>query len=141
MDPDPGTGPRELLEIPREECLALLAEHRFGRLAVDVGDDVPLIRPVNYAFDSSSQSVVLRTGEGSKLHHLLRSARACFEIDGIDQDARTGWSVIVAGVAEEVVGDAEIARLGGLAIEPWAAGGAARWVRIRAFTVTGRRIR
>jgi len=34
---------------------------------------------------------------GSKFHALLRSADAAFEIDGIDEGSRTGWSVIMRG--------------------------------------------
>ena len=69
-----------------------------------LGDGAPLIRPVNYVFDDRSQSVVFRTGRGSKFHALLRSANAAFEIDGIDERARTGWSVVMRGVTDEVVG-------------------------------------
>jgi uncharacterized protein len=140
MSPEPAGNAHALAEIPRDECLRLLAETRFGRVAVDVGGEVPAIRPVNYAFDAPSQSVVFRTGVGSKLHHLVRSSRAAFEIDGINEPTRSGWSVIVSGVAEELTNDAEVARLEGLGIEAWAPAGKTRWVRIRAFTVTGRRI-
>ena len=76
-------------ELSREECLQLLAENGVGRLAVS-GKDAPVIRPVNYAFDQPSQSVVFRTAPGSKFHALLRAAHAAFEIDGIDESSRTG---------------------------------------------------
>jgi nitroimidazol reductase NimA-like FMN-containing flavoprotein (pyridoxamine 5'-phosphate oxidase superfamily) len=128
-----------MLELGRPECLRLLAETSFGRLAVN-GSRGPVIRPVNYVFDESSQSVVFRTALGSKLHALLKAAKAAFEIDGIDQDGRTGWSVIVVGVAEEVTNPAETRRLGATGPEPWGPGLKAHWVRIRANTVSGRRI-
>jgi hypothetical protein len=56
-----------MLELSREECLRLLASHSFGRLAVNMGEGAPLIRPVNYVFDEPSQSVCseLRTGRSS----------------------------------------------------------------------------
>ncbi len=86
-----------MLELPREECLRLLASQSFGRLGVNLGEGPPVIRPVNYLFDQPSQSVVFRTASGSQFHALLRSADAAFEIDGIDEGSRTSWSVGCAG--------------------------------------------
>ena len=102
--------------------------------------DQPVIRPVNYVFDKSLQSVVFRTAQGSKFDALLRAARAAFEIDGIDERSRTGWSVIIHGVTEEIINLSEVRRLDGLGLETWAPGLKPRWVRIRARTVSGRRI-
>ncbi len=130
----------EMLDVPREECLRLLASHTFGRLAVSMGERAPVLRPVNYLFDEPSQSVVFRTAVGSGFHALLRSAEATFEIDGIEEHARTGWSVILSGVADEVTNPNEISRLDGLALDSWAPGDKAHWMRIRALTVSGRRI-
>jgi uncharacterized protein len=137
---DPEARVSETLDLSRAECLQLLAAHRFGRLAVALTDGAPVIRPVNYVFDNSSQSVVFRTSHGSKLHAVLQVREAAFEIDGVDEDSRTGWSVIVHGAAEEVTNQAEVRRLGTLGVIPWAAGRKGHWVRIRARTVTGRRI-
>jgi uncharacterized protein len=130
----------EMLDLSREECLRLLASNSFGRLAVCIGEDAPVIRPVNYVFDKPSQSVVFRTALGSKFHALLRSANAAFEIDGIDEGSRTGWSVIMRGVTDEVTNASEVRRLDSFGLEPWAPGHKAHWVHIRAWTVSGRRI-
>ena len=130
----------ELVEVSREECLSLLAANSFGRLAVSSGGDRPLIRPVNYVFDERSQSVSFRTAVGSKLFFLTRAARAAFEIDGVNEATKTGWSVIVAGVTEEVSHPHELRRLEELGLETWPAGDRSHWVRIRAATVSGRRI-
>ncbi len=129
-----------LVTISREQCLELLAEHSFGRLAVNLGEGAPVIRPVNYAFDRSSQCVVFRTDTGSKLHAVLHSAHAAFEIDGMDPESRTGWSVIIVGITEEVTRAADLARLQRLNLETWAPGHKSHWVQIRARTVSGRRI-
>ena len=132
MASDPSDGPSsELVELSREECLRLLGSHSFGRLAVSQGDGAPLIRPVNYAFDERSQSVVFRTGHGSKFHVLPRLANAAFEIDGIDEASRTGWSVVMRGVTDEVVGATEIRRLDTLGLELGARGQAALDVHSR----------
>jgi nitroimidazol reductase NimA-like FMN-containing flavoprotein (pyridoxamine 5'-phosphate oxidase superfamily) len=130
----------KLLELTRAECLNLLGRTNFGRLAVSTGDGAPIIRPLNYVFDARSQSVVFRTAQDTKLHGLLRAKEAAFEIDGIEAGGRTGWSVVVIGLAEEVTSQSEVRRLGQLALEVWAPGRRSHWVRIRARTVSGRRI-
>jgi nitroimidazol reductase NimA-like FMN-containing flavoprotein (pyridoxamine 5'-phosphate oxidase superfamily) len=128
-----------MVELGREECLELLADMRFGRLAVAIGDGPPAIRPINYVFDTRSQSVVFRTAPGSKLHGLISSSHASFEIDGIDEQTRTGWSVIIQGVAEEITDKHELVRLADAGLDPWVSSGG-HWARIRAFTVSGRRL-
>jgi uncharacterized protein len=128
----------EMLVLPREECLRLLASTNFGRVAVAM--DSPVIRPVNYVFDERSQSVVFRTADGSKFHAMLVNGNAAFEIDGIDPGSRTGWSVIIVGMTEEVTSASELRRLNRLGLETWTPGRKAHWMRIRAWAVTGRRI-
>jgi nitroimidazol reductase NimA-like FMN-containing flavoprotein (pyridoxamine 5'-phosphate oxidase superfamily) len=128
----------KLVELDRDECLRLLAGETLGRVAVNSPGWPPLIRPVLYVFDQPSQSIVFRSTEGSKLTSLLRSARAAFEIDGVDPVANVGWSVIVVGPVEEVTAARELARLSGL--RPWVAGELRRCMRIRATVVTGRRL-
>lgn len=129
-----------ILELDRAECLELLARHSFGRLAVSAGTATPSIRPVNYAFDEPSQSIVFMTAEGSKLQALGDSSRAAFEIDDADPATGTGWSVIVVGVTEVISNPMERRRLEKLGLQSWAPGSKPHWVRIRAWTVSGRRI-
>ena len=129
----------EMVELSREDCLGLLSAHTVGRLAVVMSSRTPVIRPVNYAFDPASQSVVFRTGRGSKFHALVNAAKAAFEIDGIDETTQTGWSVI-EGVTAEVTAPSDIDRLERLGLQLWAPGAKPHWVHIRAWTVSGRRI-
>jgi uncharacterized protein len=128
----------EMLVLTRDECLRLLASHHFGRLAVAM--DSPVIRPVNYVLDDRSQSVAFRTADGSKFHAMLTSGNAAFEIDGIDPGSRTGWSVVIVGMTEEITSASELRRLNDLGHESWAPSRKAHWMRIRAWTVSGRRI-
>ena len=53
-----------------------------GRIGLSVSPAT--IRPVNYAFDDQTQSVVFRSALGSKLREGLSSGTAAFEIDGTD---------------------------------------------------------
>lgn len=124
--------------LDRTECFELLRRGGVGRVAVNVAGAPPLVRPVNFLFDEPSQSVVFRTGRGSKLTALLLSERAAFEVD--DAGGAGGWSVIVTGRAEEVRESFDVARLDAAGLPDWAPGERPYWVRVRAETVSGRRI-
>ena len=128
----------EVLE--RHECLALLAGEEVGRLGVVSGGH-PLILPVNYVLDGDT--VVFRTAPGTKLDAARRTAVA-FEVDRFDRGARTGWSVVVQGVADEVTDFADPAlleRLARLRLDPWTEGEKPNVVRIVPRVVSGRRLR
>lgn len=136
--PAPECPTSEMLVLSRDECLRLLASNSLGRLAVAI--DPPVIRPVNYIFDEPSQSIVFRTSDGSKFHALLYAVHAAFEIDGFDPGSRTGWSVIISGVTEEVTNPVDVRRLDSLGLDSWTPGRKPHWMRIRSRTVSGRRI-
>jgi uncharacterized protein len=129
-----------VVDLDRDACFELLGASSVGRLAVVLPNGEPIIRPVNYAFDRVSQSVVFRTGAGSKLVALVRAKRASFEVDGFDLVEHTGWSVILQGVTEEITDPAELRRLSDLPLPSWAPGDKPYWFRVRAFTVTGRQV-
>jgi uncharacterized protein len=125
--------------IHREECLRLLGRDRVGRVGVS-DHGAPLILPVNYVLDG--EAVIFKTAPGTKLQAALRSPVA-FEVDQIDRATRSGWSVLVRGVAEEVTsfnGDGVLQRLGSLPLDPWAPGEKPCLVRIAPQSITGRRI-
>jgi nitroimidazol reductase NimA-like FMN-containing flavoprotein (pyridoxamine 5'-phosphate oxidase superfamily) len=125
----------EQLSVPA--CWALLAGSEMGRLGVVV-DGGPEIYPVNFVVDG--EHLAFRTAGGGKLRGLERSPAVCFEVDGVDLDERSGWSVLVKGRAE-VVRDAETSRrLAASELRYWAPGEKAQWVRVAAREVTGRRI-
>lgn len=129
----------EAVILDRERCLKHLAEESFGRVVVSTPRH-PLIRPVNYCFDQGSQSVVFRTASGTKLAALRNAEVASFEIDHVDPATGTGWSVIMEGVIEEVAREYDVVRLAKLRLDPLEPGEKPNWVRIRAFTVSGRMI-
>ncbi len=125
-------------ELSEAECRRLLESHHMGRLGVVV-DGAPLIFPVNYVFDEDA--VVFRTDEGTKLS-ASALGRVVFEIDGVDEERQSGWSVVVRGVSAEI-GDAldtRSARLRDLDVQPWVPGPRSRWVALQADSVTGRRV-
>ncbi len=124
-------------ELTREECFRLLAGEHLGRVAV-TDDRGPLVFPVNFVLDR--HTVVFRTEPGTKLDVAARGGQVCFEVDGADEAARTGWSVLVRGEAVEVTDQAELARLRRLPLQPWAPGERDRYVRILPAALSGRRI-
>lgn len=128
-----------LRALTYDECLTRLAGATIGRLAVVV-EHYPQVFPVNYRLDDFI--VVFRTDLGTKLlaaHH----ANVGFEVDHFDGATRTGWSVLVQGMAEDVsgrVGDPITERSRHLAVDPWAPGDRSRLVRIIPANVSGREI-
>lgn len=122
------------------ECRELLDRHHFGRLAfVDSVGVLPSIIPINYLL-TDDDKVVFRTDAGSKLAAALRRAPVAFEVDGVDEHRRTGWSVLVRGRAEELTDDAQLAQLRETPLLAWAPGAKKHYVRINASKVSGRRI-
>jgi len=126
-----------LQELTKQECFGLLAGQRLGRVVL-VDDRGPLALPVNFVLDH--YTVLFRSDQGSKLDEAGRGARVAFEVDGVDEATRTGWSVLVRGEATEVTDPAELARVRKLPLYPWAPGAKTRYVRILPTVLTGRRI-
>ena len=138
--PGRSSDPGGLDELSEAECWEFLATQPIGRVAIIVGH-YPLVFPVNYAVDG--KTILYRTGVGTKLYAVHRS-NVTFEVDEIDTAHRSGWSVMVKGVAQElslqrdrqVVSRAELS-----GADPWAPGDRRHLIRIVADQVTGRRIR
>jgi nitroimidazol reductase NimA-like FMN-containing flavoprotein (pyridoxamine 5'-phosphate oxidase superfamily) len=122
-----------LEELSRAECWRALAECSIGRLGVITPDGLPYVVPVNYALDG--ETVVFQTDSGTKFDALLRHPVG-FQVDEIDTTDRTGWTVLVQGIAHETTPH-EVQHLG---LVPWT-GPKRHWVRIVPRNVSGRRIR
>jgi uncharacterized protein len=120
-------------ELDRDECLRLLATEPVGRVAVGWLGQAPLVLPVNYVL--AGGAVVFRTGPGDMLRGLGQGP-VSFEVDTYDPATRTGWSVLLHGVARPVA-HADVAKLD---LEPWAPGDKPIWVRIVPSSITGRRL-
>ncbi|HVM67217.1 MAG TPA: pyridoxamine 5'-phosphate oxidase family protein, partial [Acidimicrobiales bacterium] len=63
-----------------------------------------------------------------------------FEVDGIDEARRAGWSVMVHGYGRDITDalDSESERLRALHLDCWAPDGRDRWFKVVAETITGR---
>jgi uncharacterized protein len=125
---------RHLVALTEEECWDLLASRAWGRLAAVVYDH-PEIFPVDHRVDG--RTLLLRTEEGTKLR-AAAGARICFEVDDVDDRARTGWTVMLTGHADEVFDHAELDVDD--ADAPLWTGDRVHWLRIVPVKVTGRRL-
>jgi nitroimidazol reductase NimA-like FMN-containing flavoprotein (pyridoxamine 5'-phosphate oxidase superfamily) len=133
-----GTVPQAPIEtLTEERCWELMVAKTVGRLAVSIANE-PDIFPVNYEVDG--ESVVVRTAAGLKLAAATLGAAVAFEVDGLDEAAHAGWSVVIRGVATEVEGVEEEIEVEDLHLEPWIEGSKNRYFRITPTHVTGRRI-
>lgn len=127
--------PGHLRELTQDECRELLEDHHVGRVAwCEQGG--PVVLPVNYRVVDGD--VLFRTSPHSELARQFTTGPASFQVDEFDEDARSGWSVLVRGRAELIYGD-ELPRQDDRP-EPWADGTRNVYVRISPITVTGRRI-
>ena len=129
---------RLLRELPRDEALRLLAEARMGRV-VFTQRALPAIRPVNHAVVDGH--LIIRTNLGSALASAVGGPGTvvAYEADAIDEDTRTGWSVVVTGMALLVREPAEKSRYEGL-VEPWIDNSADCVLRMHPDIVNGYRL-
>ncbi len=134
----PPTDHRGLRVLGLDECLVRLRQAPIGRLGF-LRDGGPVVLPVNHGVDHLG--VVFRATWGAKLMVAELRGPVAFEVDGIDEDRETGWSVLVTGTASVVYDNDEASTLERLGVRSWAGiGEDALWVRIVAEDVSGREI-
>lgn len=122
--------------LRRTESLRLLATLDVGRVVVS---DRVLPAAVPVRFVLLDGDVVFVAGAGGELEAATADHVVAFEADEIDPGHQSGWTVLVQGRASVVTDAVERARAQALHLAPWAPTQAARFVRIRAEIVTGRR--
>jgi nitroimidazol reductase NimA-like FMN-containing flavoprotein (pyridoxamine 5'-phosphate oxidase superfamily) len=127
---------RALLALSRRECIALLAGKQVGR-AVFTERAMPAVVPVTFAI--RDDAIVMCTAADTRLASAASRGVLAFQVDEIDQDTRTGWSVVVVGVAELVEDPVQQGDIRCL-LEPWAPGRNDVFIRLPLKVVTGRRI-
>ncbi len=127
-----------LADIDRVECLRLLEEHGFGRMAVVVRG-YPLVFPVNYALVDGAILACIR--QGGDLDRATSGTAVSFQIDGEDSVYHEGWSVLAAGRCEHLPHSVERDRHArGVNLSPWAGRDRSLFVRITIDELSGRRI-
>jgi Predicted flavin-nucleotide-binding protein len=124
-------------ELSRAECLELLRSGNVGRVVL-THRALPVAIPVNYALDG--ESIVFRTASGTALSAASDGSVVAFEVDQIDLTSRSGWSVLITGVARAVQGS-ELLRADQLRLDSWVAANCeTHYVRVPLAIVSGRRL-
>ena len=122
--------------LERDECLALLCGSTVGRV-IYTDRALPAVRPVTFVVDG--ECVAFRTTASSRLAAAAAGAVVALEVDELDVELRSGWSVIVTGVATVVEPGVDRDRLVARLV-PWAPGDRDCVVRIPITLLAGRRI-
>lgn len=126
------SSPSRLQHLDESSCRQLLATHDLGRVAINA-EPSPEIFPVTYRV--ADGDVLFRTAGGVKQLAAQRGSRATFEVDGVDADRHSAWSIVVRGRLEEAL-EAENAEWP----EPFVGGERPYLIRLRVQEISGRRV-
>ncbi|MFC6172020.1 pyridoxamine 5'-phosphate oxidase family protein [Subtercola frigoramans] len=120
--------------LSAEECWAVLRRTTVGRLAVSVVGQ-PDVFPINFFVDD--HSILMRTGQGSKLLEATINPLVAFEADSVDRSH--GWSVVVKGTARVLDTESEELAAARLPLESWLPTSKQVYLRIEPAEIAGRR--
>jgi nitroimidazol reductase NimA-like FMN-containing flavoprotein (pyridoxamine 5'-phosphate oxidase superfamily) len=112
-----------------------LIDHSIGRIAV-TSRALPAIVPVNYIVTGRT-TIVFRTELGGMLARAADDNVVAFEVDELAGDGRSGWSVLVVGVARHLDGSALTRALEGRVVTAMG-DGRDQFVAITIGQITGR---
>jgi uncharacterized protein len=125
-----------LEDLDPTECMELVKQEVVGRLGVVV-DGRPEILPVNFVI--AGEEVLIRTDQGTKLSSAL-AGPVVFEVDRIDPETRTGWSVMLHGTAQLTSTREGRSGSQNRVLESWREAELPQLLRIVPGSITGRRI-
>lgn len=132
--------PSSTVALDRAEAIRLMGGIGYGRV-VFTRDALPAIRPVNHFVETDGR-VIIRTRLTSRLTSTIRAdpgVVVAYEADDIDPVTRTGWSVVVTGLARPVTDPLRVAHYERL-LRPWIAATMDTVVEIVPTIVTGIRL-
>ncbi|MGB9378520.1 MAG: pyridoxamine 5'-phosphate oxidase family protein [Mycobacteriales bacterium] len=121
--------------LDRADCLRLLGGAQFGRIVYTV-KALPAVQPVNFVV--RDDSVIIRTQSESKLATAVSNRVVAFQVDDIDSETQSGWSVSVVGHCYEVETSAEVEELRRSGPQAWGNPRGERFIGIRIEQITGR---
>lgn len=128
----------EPYELSLEECNRLLRSGVVGRIAITTPSG-PHIIPVNYSV--VDDMVVFRTTPYSVIGTYGMNAPMAFEVDHVDYEYWTGWSVLARGRGEPIAEAEEVQRINqSWPPHPWASGQRNLYFALRWNELTGRRL-
>jgi nitroimidazol reductase NimA-like FMN-containing flavoprotein (pyridoxamine 5'-phosphate oxidase superfamily) len=124
-------------ELTEHDCMERLSQHTAGRVGFMAGDG-PQILPVTYQYRNGS--VIFRTSPVGPLAGLVRRTSVAFEIDNIDEENKSGWSVLVLGFAEALTDDYLLTSAWETGPVPWADGVRNLFIEIKPRRISGRTV-
>lgn len=126
-----------VVELSEGECWQRLENGIIGRVLLNV-NALPTALPVNYRVLDGT--IVFRSVNGSKLVVALERSIVGFEVDALDEMARTGWSVVAVGQARVITDPDELDRAAAAGIDTWVRQGAPAYIAIDVGLVSGREL-
>ncbi|HOC12532.1 MAG TPA: pyridoxamine 5'-phosphate oxidase family protein [Propionicimonas sp.] len=115
-----------------EECRQLVRSHCVGRVAWLAASGLQVL-PVTYG--CHDDRIFFRVNPASVMGELADDVEVAFEVDDIDVDTATGWSVLVHGVAADHDGSAQP-----VLPAPWAPDHSGLTIVITPSTYSGRAV-
>jgi nitroimidazol reductase NimA-like FMN-containing flavoprotein (pyridoxamine 5'-phosphate oxidase superfamily) len=122
--------------LDQAECLRLLALATLGRVAVSA-NALPMVLPVTFRL--VDDQIVFRTRRDTHLGLGTNNSVVAFEVDDIDPQDHSGWSVVVTGIASELRDPDLVDALDAIALPEWSRGEDTRVVAIPVTMISGRR--
>ena len=130
--------PSRLRDLSADECWQHLTDQRLGRIAYVV-DGRPVVVPLNYL--AADGLIWLKTASYTELAIHLPGQQAAFSVDHADEHTHTGWSVLVQGRAEHVLGAHPLVEDPASELSPWPEGTRSMVFCLTPDTVSGRLLR
>ena len=134
MDTTSGWPTGRLVELTTDQCWELLAGPPVGRLAWHGSDGLSVV-PVNFL--AAEGRLVVNTAAYSSIARECDDQPVAFQVDELDPRTRSGWSVLVRGVAHIDYGGA---RAAGARPDVWPSGTKPLQLAIEPVSLTGRRL-
>jgi uncharacterized protein len=134
-DQKPSSG--NFTELSEAECKELLTQHTAGRVGF-MAPEGPQILPVTYQY--RNDTVIFRTSPFGPLSGLVRRTSVAFEIDDIDEENKSGWSVLVLGFAEAMAHNYLLTSAWETGPVPWAEGTRNLFIEIKPRKISGRAV-
>ena len=119
--------------LSRAQCLRLLADGRVGRV-VATARALPIVRPVNYIFDSDGGGDIVIATDDGELSDAAADNVVAFEIDDV---GGTDWSVVVIGLAQRLTDMPARSRARALGLAAFSHADPLMFLRIPASVVMG----
>ena len=128
----------EVVELTVQECLELLGARTVGRVGLMTEAGIRIF-PVNYTV--FGDKVVFRTLPYGAIANSAHGAEVAFEVDELDDELRSGWSVLAVGACERVEDPDTVRMIRAEGdVEPWAAGHRNLYFQVSWTDLTGRQV-